>query len=90
MKVYNWCDGSGRLNIVLTQAQIDSVCHSGANDAAVAELEKPILNPAHVHDALREYGAWDSAELADDAENLARVLWVACWDCFDNPEVYAA
>jgi hypothetical protein len=35
-------------------------------------------------DALRrelaEYGAWNDDELADDAENRARMLWLACGD----------
>ena len=27
---------------------------------------------------LREYGAWDAEELTDEAQNRARVLWLAC------------
>ena len=88
MKTYFWSDGSGRLEIPLTQAQIDSVCHPGPNDAAVAAIEKPQLNPETVRTALREYGAWNSEELADHAANMERIFWVACWDCFDNPEFF--
>lgn len=29
---------------------------------------------------LKEYGAWDSAELADHDANLTRILWLACGD----------
>lgn len=27
---------------------------------------------------LAEYGAWNSRELADDDDNRARILWIAC------------
>jgi hypothetical protein len=27
-----------------------------------------------------QYGAWDETELADDAQNKARILWIACCD----------
>lgn len=90
MKTYYWCDGSGRIEIEIPQAWIDSVCHSGSNDVAVAALPRVGLNPEHVRKALSEYGAWDNAELSDDSANLNRILWIACWDCFDNPESFAA
>ena len=88
MKNYFWYDGSGRVEIKITQAQIDNVCHTGANDAAVAAESKPDINPALLKSILREYGAWDDAELSDHAANLGRVFWLACWDCFEDPEIY--
>lgn len=90
VKNYFWFDGSGRVEIKLTQAQIDSVCHSGANDAAVAAEAKPVIDAEILRSALKEYGAWDESELADHSANLDRVFWIACWDCFDDPELYAA
>lgn len=88
MKTYYWCDGSGRIEFKLTQAQIDCVCHSGSNDAAVSAIEKPEIDPQDLKKALREYGAWDDADLADHAANLKRIVWIACWDCFDDPATY--
>lgn len=38
------------------------------------------LDPDEARAALREYGAWNDAELADDAANRARILWCACCD----------
>lgn len=88
MTTYFWYDGSGRVEIEIPQEWIDSVCHAGPNDAAVAALPLLNLNPNHVRQALQECGAWDAQELADDAANLDRILWIACWDCFDSPESY--
>jgi hypothetical protein len=44
----------------------------------VGQLQK--LDRALVASELREYGAWDSDELADHAQNLQRLLWIACGD----------
>ena len=89
MKNYYWTDGSGYLEIKMSQEQIDSICQSGSNDAAVAAADKPTLDPNIMRKVLREYGAWDAEELANDADNLSRVFWIAAWDCFDSPEFYA-
>lgn len=88
VKNYSWFDGSGYLQIKLTQSQIDAVCRSGANDAAVAAESKPDLDADVLRQVLAEYGAWDADQLSDHAANLDRVFWLACWDCFDNPEDY--
>lgn len=90
MKTYFWFDSSGRVEIKLTHSQIDSVCHSGANDAAVAAEIKPAIDAEILRDVLKEYGAWDADQLSDHAANLDRVFWLACWDCYENPEFYAA
>jgi hypothetical protein len=37
---------------------------------------------------LREYGAWDSSELADHNENRQRVLWIWANNCSENPGLY--
>lgn len=87
---YFWFDGSGRIEIELTQAQINSVCCSGANDAAVAAEIKPAIDAELLRNALKEYGAWDENELADHSANLDRVFWIACWDCYEDPNFYAA
>ena len=88
MSDYFWSSSCGRVELALTQEQIDSVCTSGPNDAAVAALEAPALNPDRVRDVLREYGAWSESDLRDPDTNTKRLLWLACWDCFDAPELY--
>ncbi len=35
------------------------------------------LTPELLRECLREYGAWDSEELADDAQNWGRAIWVS-------------
>ena len=35
------------------------------------------LDPEAIREELREYGAWDEDELADDEANRARLLWIA-------------
>ena len=32
----------------------------------------------HIRDELKEWGAWDDEELADDEMNLVRLVWIAC------------
>lgn len=38
------------------------------------------LDPDLIRKELREYGAWDDTELADDDANRARLLWIAACD----------
>ena len=33
---------------------------------------------------LKEYGAWDAEELADDAENWQRIIWIAAGNIIDG------
>lgn len=83
-----WLSGCGGVEIELTQDQVDSVCHPGPNDLAVQALPRPDLDPDKVRKVLREYGAWDDDELRDNAANLQRILWIACWDCYEEPDAY--
>lgn len=58
--------------------------HQGACDGDVAHWAKRIVRPQRcsadaLRSELREYGAWDEKELADDAENWLRIVWIgAC------------
>jgi hypothetical protein len=60
--------------------------HSGSCDEDVTALLKKDyiaeqfdkISPEDIRAELREYGAWEKEELADDAENRARLLWCAC------------
>jgi hypothetical protein len=74
-----------RFELQLTKAQAESVSHSGQCDDDVAALlrDKKIarqldkISPDKIRDELREYGAWDAEELADDEQNRRRIIWIA-------------
>jgi hypothetical protein len=56
--------------------------HIGACDDDVAHWARKIVRPDELTpDALRlelkEYGAWDANELADDDQNWQRLIWIA-------------
>ena len=42
--------------------------------------------PEVLANALREYGAWDEAELADDDANWRRIVWVLACDLREENE----
>lgn len=73
------------LEIVMTREQAESASHQGSCDADVAFLVKvpaiatqlDAFSPDEIRDALREYGAWDADELADEEQNRHRVVWSA-------------
>lgn len=48
--------------------------------AAQVEADNFTLKPTpeKIRAALKEYGAWDEAELQDDAQNWIRLCWIAC------------
>lgn len=83
-----WTESLGRIELQITRAQAQACSHPGPCDADVAELrhEPKIrrqlekLKPELVAECLREYGAWDDEELADNEQNLSRLLWIACND----------
>jgi len=72
------------LNITKQDALYAS--HPGNCDQEVAELveSKKIakqldrISPESIRKELMEYGAWDDTQLADDAENRLRIVWIAC------------
>lgn len=81
-----------RFSISMTRAQAASADHAGQCDHDVRALS---LIPAIArqlrkldHDAVRaelwEYGAWDDTELADHAENLQRVVWIAAGNIMEG------
>lgn len=83
-----WENSRGGLILTLTTAEFNAGSHSGACDDDIAALlAMPHIasqmcnwNAAEVAAELKEYGAWDAAELADHGANLARLLWCACSD----------
>ena len=96
MTDYQWTDGSGRLVLDLAASHVDFIPRSGPADDAVALLRRDIhlrpqlaaLDAAQVRACLQEYGAWDDAELADHDANLSRLLWIACGDVAEQPDLY--
>jgi hypothetical protein len=46
-------------------------------DPAIAE-QLDAIGPEPIRQELAEYGAWDDVELADDAANRERIVWIAC------------
>lgn len=83
--------------IEMTLAQAQSGSHQGACDAEVATLVTDLSDqlddiPADdIRAELKEAGAWDDTELADDAQNRHRIVWqAACsiqeeWSALDAP-----
>jgi len=62
----------------------------GPADEAVADaVDFGEVNFVASADEIRQflagYGSWNDEELADDQENLHRVLWVAACDIRENP-----
>jgi hypothetical protein len=74
-----------RFELQMSKDQSDSASGPGRADAAVqsllqddnirSQLDK--IDPKKIRDELHEYGAWDDKELADDAANRARIVWIA-------------
>lgn len=87
-----WSDSSGRLELALSVDQAARGYHSGACDLDIeALMQDPdvsaqllAFDPLQVAAALKKYGTWDSEDLANHADNLARLLWLACGDLVDN------
>lgn len=75
-----------RFEIELTKEQALSGSHPGPCDEDIAELLKvpeiaaqlDKIGDETIKAELKEYGAWDEAELADNEQNRARILWIAC------------
>lgn len=87
-----WTSSSGLLELQITLKQAQSASHQGQCDYDVMELSKvpkiarqlAKLDLETVRDELRGYGAWDSVELSNHAQNLQRILWLACGDIVEE------
>ena len=74
-----------RFQIQMTRAQAESASHQGQCDDDVAylltdrklarQLDK--IDPDDIRAELKESGAWDETKLSDDAQNRARIVWIA-------------
>lgn len=77
-----------RFELEMTMRQAQGASHPGPCDADVEELcRAPGIRrqldkiPADkIREELREYGAWDDSELADNEANRRRIVWIAAGD----------
>lgn len=75
-------------NRFLLEIPVDAIAdcsHQGRCDDDVAHWSKRVerpteCSPENLAAELKEYGTWDSDELADDDENWNRIVWIACCD----------
>lgn len=97
MKTRWWGSSSGRIELAFRAGDEDNAHHSGRCDEDVAALcaapymSKQLkgIKPALLRRELAEYGAWDKAELADHAQNLQRIVWLAAGDLADSVDEVA-
>ena len=83
---------SGLIELQITKEEAAKASHQGqCDDDVLALSRKPriarqlkALDPKLVAQELGEYGAWDEEELADHAQNLRRLLWIACGDILEE------
>jgi hypothetical protein len=74
-----------RFSIAMTAEQARDASHAGQCDDDVAALvarpeiaaQLDKIGPDDIRAELREYGAWEAAELADDDANRLRIVWIA-------------
>ncbi len=85
-----WTTGSGRIELEMTLKQAKSVSHSGDCEldvnALIPQLKSQLdnLDPHLLATELKEYGAWDDAELKSHPDNLQRVVWIAGCDLVEG------
>lgn len=85
-------DGMRGTSIMMTQDQIESCSHPGECDddvahvAALPEISAQLdaIGPDMIRAALKECGAWDADELADDVQNRLRAVWIAACNAKDE------
>jgi hypothetical protein len=81
-----------RFTIDLTLEQAMKGSHQGSCDLDVAELIKEstihrqldAISAEKIREELQEYGAWDDEELADEARNRERIVWLAAGNIRDE------
>lgn len=80
------------LEIQMTLEQAQSASHQGECDDDVRLLSQhpdikvqlDAFDPDDIRAALKEYGAYDAEQLADDDQNRQRALWSAACDIREN------
>lgn len=97
MNTFQWTDSHGFMVLEITGEQAETASHPGQCDNDVLHLSQSpeiakqlaALDAETVRKVLTGYGAWNKLDLADHAQNLQRLLWLACGDITDNPELYS-
>lgn len=81
-----------RFGLQMTLQEARGASHQGRCDDDVADLVRQPkirrqldkIGPDKIRAELREYGAWDADELADDSANRARIVWIAAGNIADE------
>lgn len=91
-KHFGLFDGLRGLELEMTLEQARSASHQGSCDDDVealakvpeiaAQLDK--MDVDTIRAGLKESGAWDAEELADDEQNRRRAVWLAACDIREN------
>lgn len=84
--------GTRGLVVEMSEEEALSVSHQGQCDEDVEELTKQphiaaqldAIGAEKIRTALKDYGAWDADELADDEQNKRRAVWQAGCDIKGN------
>jgi hypothetical protein len=72
-----------RFTIEIPEEAIGDCSHQGACDEDVEHWAQKINRPSEITPErlaaeMKEYGAWDAEQLADDEANWQRLIWIAC------------
>lgn len=81
-----------RFCLEITKEQASPCFHPGPCDSDVYDLSLvPAIRrqfakipPEDIAVELKEYGAWNEEDLKDHAENIQRILWIACADIMEG------
>ena len=87
-----YASSCGRIELKMTRKQAESASHSGSCDESVKRLsEVPAIkrqldkiDPETLRKELAGFGCWEPEDLADHAQNIQRILWIACGDIADS------
>jgi hypothetical protein len=77
---------SAAFGVRMTYGHAESCSHAGSCDAEVAAVTRLLaaqldaMAADDIREGLRESGAWDAEELADDDANRQRAVWLAACD----------
>lgn len=90
--LYGCFDGIRGLEIAMTLDQALPCSHQGSCDDDVRHLtgqaeiidQLDVIGADEIRDGLREAGAWDAEELADDQQNRRRAVWMAACEIREN------
>lgn len=80
-EVSHWASFN-RFEFEMSDDAVQSCHHQGVCDDDVAywagKIDRPAsVTPEKLAAELKEYGAWDAEELADDEANWRRIVWIA-------------